>query len=143
MANDITAKLNEKFGKSVEVFEKTGKRIYVNVPDKVKALEVVKFLFLDENLRFSIASGVDTREGIEILYHMADDALGRMITVRTLAEKPRPEMPTATAFMDGALWIEREMHELLGVNFPGHPNLKKLLLPDDWPDGVYPLRKGE
>jgi len=52
-------------------------------------------------------------------------------------------MPTATAFTDGALWIEREMHELLGVNFPGHPNLKKLLLPDDWPDGVYPLRKGE
>ena len=143
MAGDVLAKLNGKFGKSIEIFEKSRKRIYVNVPDKETALEVVKFLFVDEGLRFSIASGVDTREGVEILYHMNEDRAGRIVTVRALAEKPHPEMPTATSFMDGALWIEREIHELLGVNFKGHPGLKKLLLPDDWPDGVYPLRKGE
>ena len=33
------------------------------------------------------------------------------------------------------------MHEILGINFKGHPDLKRLLLPDDWPDGVYPLRR--
>ncbi len=143
MAGDIIDRLKEKFGKKIEVFEKNTKRIYVNASNKKDALEVVKFLFLDERLRFAIASGVDTREGIEILYHMSDDKTGRVITVRTLAEKPYPEMPSATSFMPAADWIEREIHELLGVNFIGHPNLVKLLLADDWPDGVYPLRKGE
>jgi Ni,Fe-hydrogenase III component G len=142
MAESITTKLNEKFGKKIKIFEKTGTRIYVDVADKDDALEVVKFLFVDEGMRFSIASGVDTREGIEILYHMADDKANKRISVRTLAAKPSPSMPSAANFMPAAEWIEREIHELLGVDFPGHPGLKKLLLPDDWPDGVYPLRKG-
>ncbi|MCK9615713.1 MAG: NADH-quinone oxidoreductase subunit C, partial [Candidatus Omnitrophica bacterium] len=38
-------------------------------------------------------------------------------------------------------WVEREIHELLGINFKGHPNLKHLLLDDDWPKDSYPLRK--
>jgi Ni,Fe-hydrogenase III component G len=42
----------------------------------------------------------------------------------------------------GAEFIEREMHDLLGIDFPGHPNLVRLILPEDWPDGVYPLRRG-
>jgi len=142
MARNTLEKLKSRFEEKVTVFEKTKSRIYVDVWDKKNALDVVKFLFIDEGLRFSIASGVDTREGIEILYHMADDRTNVRITVRTLAEKPFPEMPTATGFMPAADWIEREIHELLGVNFVGHPELKKLLLPDDWPQGVYPLRKG-
>jgi len=38
-------------------------------------------------------------------------------------------------------WIEREMRELLGITFEGHPDPRRLLLPDNWPDGVYPLRQ--
>ena len=38
-------------------------------------------------------------------------------------------------------WIERELHDLLGANFPGHPDMRRLLLDDTWPEGVYPLRK--
>jgi len=43
--------------------------------------------------------------------------------------------------MKCAEWIEREIHEMFGVNFKGHPNLKHLLLKDDWPEGNYPLRR--
>ena len=39
------------------------------------------------------------------------------------------------------LWIEREIHEILGINFKGHPDMRKLLLPEGWPEGVYPLRR--
>jgi len=140
---DTIKKLKDRFTDRIEVHEKRANRIYVNVPDKRVALDVVKFLFLDCSLRFSIASGVDRRDGIEILYHMSDDVAGAKISVRTLAEKPHPCLPSATGFLPGAEWIEREIHELLGVDFTGHPNLKRLLLPDDWTEGRYPLRKGQ
>ena len=58
-----------------------------------------------------------------------------------LVKKPELSLPTMTDFMPAANWIEREIHELLGVNFVGHPRLDKLLLPDDWQEGIYPLRK--
>jgi formate hydrogenlyase subunit 5 len=43
--------------------------------------------------------------------------------------------------MPAAEWIEREIQDLLGIRFDGHPNPKRLILADDWPEGVYPLRK--
>jgi NADH-quinone oxidoreductase subunit C len=53
----------------------------------------------------------------------------------------QPVLPTITSIIPGAILYEREVHELLGVVFSGHPNLSPLILPEDWPDGVYPLRK--
>jgi len=41
----------------------------------------------------------------------------------------------------GAILYEREVHDLLGVVFDGHPDLSRLILPEDWPEDVYPLRK--
>jgi Ni,Fe-hydrogenase III component G len=137
---NVVAEIQEKFKNKIEVFEKSAKRVYVTVP-KPDAKELVRFLLLELGARFSIASGVDTRPGIEILYHMAFDELGLMVSVRTLVEKPELAMETFTDFMPAADWIEREIHEMLGVNFIGHPHLERFLLPDDWPEGVYPQRK--
>ena len=53
----------------------------------------------------------------------------------------QPALPTITSIIPGAILYEREVHELLGVVFSGHPKLSSLVLPEDWPDGVYPLRK--
>jgi Ni,Fe-hydrogenase III component G len=41
----------------------------------------------------------------------------------------------------GAEWIEREIHDILGIEIKHHPNMRRLVLADDWPEGVYPLRK--
>jgi len=142
MVTDVIVELTHKFEGAVEVVKRSPSRIYVNVPDKSVAVAVVKFLFCDMKLRFSIATALDTREGIEILYHMAEDKLARRITVKTLAAKPDPEIMSSTSFMPAAEWIEREIHEMFGVNFVGHHDLRRLLLPDDWPEGIYPLRKG-
>lgn len=135
------AALKNKFGNKLAIIEKSKQRVYINSPSKEAAQEIVKYCFADLGARFSIASGVDTRLGVEILYHMAFDAEGILVSIRALAKKPELEMPSFTAFMPAANWIEREIHEMLGVNFIGHPNLEKLLLPDDWPNGVYPYRK--
>ncbi len=141
-------KMKQKFARdiaagAISINERSSTRVYIDVRDKLKAVDIVKHLFVEQKLRFSIATAVDVREGIEILYHMSDDRNDAVITVRALAEKPMPKMPSATYFMPAALWIEREIHEMMGVDFIGHPGLKRLLLPDDWPEGVYPQRKGE
>ena len=64
-----------------------------------------------------------------------------MISLRVKLQKPKLGIDSLSPIFEGANWIEREMHEILGINFKGHPDLKRLLLPDDWPDGVYPLRR--
>lgn len=136
----ILDKIKNKFGEKVDIFEKSKGRAYVTVA-KEDAKEVVRYLFIEEGARLSIASGVDNRTAVEILYHLAADKEGIMVSVRVRVPKPQLEMETFTDFMGAADWIEREIHEMFGVNFAGHANLKTLLLPDDWPEGVYPLRK--
>lgn len=136
----IIEQIKNEFKEKVDIFEKSDKRVYISVA-KENAKEVVRYLFKDMGARMSIASGVDTRPGIEILYHMAFDKYNMIVSVKVLVKKPELEMPSFTDFMPAAEWIEREIHELLGVNFIGHPRLEKLLLPDDWQDGIYPLRK--
>jgi len=133
--------IKNKFGDQLEIAEKSKQRVYINAPSKETALEIVKYCFVDLAARFSIATGVDTRLGVEILYHMAFDQEQVIVSVRVLVKKPKLEMPSFTAFMPAVNWIEREIHEMLGVNFIGHPNLERFLLPDDWPSDVYPYRK--
>ncbi|HOJ39858.1 MAG TPA: NADH-quinone oxidoreductase subunit C, partial [bacterium] len=77
----------------------------------------------------------------EILYHFSFDKEDVMVSLRVRLTRDNPEAPSLSGLIKGAAWIEREMHELFGINFVGHPGLKRLLLPEDWPEKVYPLRK--
>ena len=137
---NVIGQIKAQFKDKIEIFEKSKCRIYVTVA-KEDAKALVRYMFREMGARFSIASGIDTRPGIEIIYHMAFDKAGILVNVRTLVAKPELSMPTFTDFLPAADWIEREIHELLGVNFLGHPNLATLLLADDWEAGVFPLRK--
>ena len=80
---------------------------------------------------------------IELLYHFSHDASGTVVSLRlTLPDKTNPEIESISSLFLGAHWIEREVHELMGVNFIGNNDqAKHLLLPEDWPAGAYPLRK--
>ncbi|MDD5166100.1 MAG: NADH-quinone oxidoreductase subunit C [Candidatus Omnitrophica bacterium] len=138
---DQIVKLKEKFSSKILNFtEKSKRRIYLAVnPEDVP--EVVKFIFRDLGWRFATATGIDTPQGIEILYHFSYDVEGKMISLRTLIkDKNKPEIQSIANIITGAEWIEREMWEMLGINFIGHPNLKRLLLVEEWPEGKHPLR---
>lgn len=87
----------------------------------------------------STISGRDTTANIEINYHFARP--GVVVTVKTLTDRQSPAVHTITGVFPGAIFYEREVHDILGVKFEGHPDPRRLVLPDDWPDGVYPLRK--
>jgi NADH:ubiquinone oxidoreductase subunit C len=78
---------------------------------------------------------------MEILYHFTVEEMNLIISLRVILPKTKLEIASLTSVFTAAHWIEREIHELLGINFVGHPKLKRLLLPEDWPEGVYPLRK--
>jgi Ni,Fe-hydrogenase III component G len=138
---EILQALKEKFPEEVTgVYEKSAKRVYVEIKPSV-IVGMAQFIFKEIGARFIIASGVDARNHMEILYHFAEEDIDLVISLRVHLPKTKLEIDSLTPVFTAAQWIEREMHELLGINFLGHPELKPLLLPEDWPEGVYPLRK--
>jgi NADH:ubiquinone oxidoreductase subunit C len=138
----IAQKISERFGDRIlKTEERSPRRLYIDIYPK-DIVDVTRFLLKELELRFNIASGVDDFDGIEILYHFACDQSGVILTVRAiLKDKDAPRIDTITTVTRAAWWIEREIHELFGVEFDGNQDLRPLLLPDDWPKGVYPLRK--
>lgn len=140
--DDCVKKIQDKFGtKVLKVERKNDKRAYIDIYPK-DIVDFTKYIFKDMGLRFNIASAVDDHDAIEILYHFSDDPAGFVVTIRAIIrEKGDPHIDTITKVTRSAWWIEREIHELFGVEFNGNEDLRPLLLPDDWPSGVYPLRK--
>lgn len=137
----ILPALKEKMGNSiVDVWEKSPRRTYITVKAE-DIREVARIIFRDMEARFQIASGVDTPTAIEILYHWAFDAHDYVVTLKVKIDREKPEIDSIADICVGAEWIEREMWELLGITFRNHPDMRHLLLLDDWPEGKYPLRR--
>lgn len=138
---DPAAKIQKIFpDKIIKLEEPSGHRVYVDLkPEDITA--VAEFMFRDAACRFITATALELPSAIEILYHFSDDKGKKTISLRTqLVDKQHPKIQSITPIIRGAEWIEREMWEMLGIEFTGHPNLKHLLLIDDWPEGKYPLR---
>ena len=138
MIEDI---IKEKLGNKVLKWQKKNERRYYIEIDKNDLVEASRILFSELKLRFSIASGIDMIDNFEILYHFTNDKEGKFFSLRVIINRDNPEISSISDVITAAKWIEREMWELLGINFIGHPGLKRLLLKEDWPEGEYPLRK--
>jgi NADH-quinone oxidoreductase subunit C len=119
---------------------KKKKRFYFDVKnDDVR--EIADYLFNKIGCRLSTATAQETYNGIEVLYHFSHDESGQYFCPRVvITDKKNPEMNSITPIVKGAEWIEREMYDLWGINFVGHPRLE-LLLTKDNPAGIkQPLR---
>lgn len=138
---DIIKILREKFSdriKNVRIHSDC--RIYIEI-DKKNLLDVVHLIFNDMDARFVTASGVDNLDSMEILYHFSIDSEDVIISLRVLLDRENPVVESLSSVVKGAINIEREMYELLGIKFLNHPNLKRLLIAEEYPEDVYPLRK--
>ena len=135
-------KINERLGAKILSWQQPAlKRHYLSIK-KEDICEVVRVFFKEMGLRFCTASGIDTPSAFEILYHFSFDQTGEIYSLRvTIENKKNPEIDSIANIFKGAEWIEREMWEMLGLNFKNHPNLKRLLLAEDWPEHNYPLRR--
>jgi NADH-quinone oxidoreductase subunit C len=78
-------------------------------------------------------------ERFEIVYHLFSYRHRHEIVIKTEVPRSQPRLPTVAALWKNADWLEREQYDLLGVVFEGHPDLRRLLLPDDWVG--HPMRK--
>lgn len=138
---EVLGDLRKKFKDDIiEILGERSKKVYIEIKQE-SLVKVASYIFKDLKARFSTASGVDMRHHMEILYHFLIEDINLLISLRVKLQKPKLEIDSLSPIFEGANWIEREMHEILGINFRGHPDLRRLLLPDDWPDGVYPLRR--
>jgi NADH:ubiquinone oxidoreductase subunit C len=140
--DEIIKDVSGRFGsKILNVNKRSDKRAYLDIYPK-DITDVVRYIFKEKGLRFNTASGVDDFDALEILYHFSHDQSGITISFRCLIkDRNDPHIDTITTITRSAWWIERELHELFGIEFNGNSDLRPLLLPDDWPKGVYPLRK--
>ena len=161
-AAEIVAMLETQFGAAVTAKNAEALDPFVAV-DPAKLVEVCTFLRDDPRLKFEILndiSGVDYLETdpkkaakagfdphVEVVYHLSSFSFpGRRFTVKVVLPRWKddqpgrlPEVPTLCGVWRTADWQEREVYDLVGVFFTGHPDLTRILLNDDWVG--HPLRK--
>jgi len=137
----LDKRLEETADRLIGIERTQENRVYL-LCESENVYDVCRFLFDTLNLRFVISTGVDAEHCFEVLHHFTDDECGCMVTVKAFVrDRENPELDSITPLIPGAEWIEREIHDILGIAFTHHPNLQRLILNDDWPEGVYPLRK--
>jgi len=85
-------------------------------------------------------AAVDNGKSFELIYNLTGP---HRTVVSIFIELPRdkPEVPTASDLLPPAGLYERQIHDLLGIVFVGHPNLKRIILNEDWPENEFPMRK--
>ncbi len=159
---EIAELLEQQFGSAITGTHLTALDPSVTV-DPAKLVEVCKFLRDDPRLKFELLNditGVDYLEPdakkapkfgfdphLEVLYHLSSFTYpGRRFTMKlTLPrwkhDKPGelPELPSVASVWRTADWHEREIYDLVGIRFTNHPDLRRILLADDWIG--HPLRK--
>ncbi|PZE19395.1 NADH-quinone oxidoreductase subunit C [Paenibacillus xerothermodurans] len=84
-------------------------------------------------------SGVDYETHMEVVYHLLSLVSKHELCVKVKTEREAASVPSVTPVWPTANWNEREIYDLLGIDFPGHPDLRRIMMSDDWVG--HPLRK--
>ncbi len=137
LAADPRDRIRDRFG-----LEPAGEPPHLQVePPRERWVEFARFAKHDLGCRFfNFLTAVDWKEkGLEVLYRIDNLDQPLDLTVRTKLGPGETHCPSLTAVYRGADWMERECYDLLGVVFDGHPDLRRILLSQDW-EG-HPLRK--
>lgn len=87
----------------------------------------------------SSLTGIDRGESFEVVYHIFSYAKKETIVLKEKVEKQSPSIASVSGVWPSAIWMEREAFDLVGIKFDNHPDLRRIMLPDDW--AGHPLRK--
>ncbi len=108
-----------------------------------KIASVCGFLKYDQKFnRISSVTAADrypVEPRFELVYHLHSTDRKERVRLKCMVAGSAPEIESVTSVWRGANWYEREVFDLFGVRFRGHPDLRRIMLPDDW-EG-HPLRK--
>jgi NADH-quinone oxidoreductase subunit C len=112
-----------------------------------KLLEIVRWLHDDPGQQYTYLSDVtaveyrDVERPLEVVWHLRSIAFRRFLRLKVLIPKGQPlEVPSVYEVFRGADWLERECYDMFGVRFAGHPDLRRLLMWEQYKEG-FPLRK--
>ncbi|MBI2939942.1 MAG: NADH-quinone oxidoreductase subunit C [Chloroflexi bacterium] len=142
----VVAKVREQFGEQVlEVRERLGETTIVVRSEAIVAL--ARFLRDHPDLAFNHLSDVTAVDYLnlnreprfDVVYHFYSIPKRHRLRVRAPVPEDDPTIATLTVLWPGASFPEREVYDLFGIQFAGHPDLTRILMPDDWVG--HPLRK--
>lgn len=139
---EIHARLTEKFGDAIEPWAppETGDAWIEVRADSWKA--VAEALRSDKDLAFDFLrclSGVDYVDWLESVYHLLSYKHEHEAVIKVKADRSKPVVPSVVEYWPAAEWHECESYDMVGIVYEGHPDLRRILLPEDW-EG-FPLRK--
>lgn len=140
----VVARLQERFGEHIRnISEPYGFLTFET--DKEHIMDVLEFLKTDSTLRFNFLTDItavhypDDEKEFAVVYHVHSMTTGARARIKVFLEGPYPAIPTATSLWNGANWMERETYDFFGIQFVGHPDLRRILNVDDME--VFPMRK--
>ena len=138
---EVYERIKAKFPDGVErVVECPGDPYCVLKGDAL--LPVCRWLLDDPELRFDLLSslgGTDDTKTFQVVYHLTSIPRNQRAVLKVETPRENPSVPSVSSVWKTADWHERETYDMYGIVFDGHPDLRRILLPEDWPG--YPLRK--
>jgi NADH-quinone oxidoreductase subunit C len=142
---DIQNKLQEKFGDLVSNFEESYGLLSFEAT-AANNLKVLQFLYDEPSLQFQFLTDIcgvnfpdDAGREISVVYHLHNLTENVRLRFKIFVPVAAPDVFTACNLFSSANWMERETYDFFGVNFVGHPNLKRILNVDEM--DYFPLRK--
>lgn len=141
----IKTRLIEKFGDALTDFSEPFGMLTFEAPKDLN-LKVMQFLYDDAELRFQFLTDLqavhyphDQGRELAVVYHLHNMVDNVRIRFKVFTGIDQPDVFTATKLYESANWMERETYDFFGVNFIGHPNLKRVLNVDEM--DYFPMRK--
>ena len=144
--NPSAEAMRQKFGAAVQRVDVVWGETTV-VVDRARVQDIVRWLHDDPSQQYDYLSDVtavefrDLEQPIEVVWHLRSLPFRRFLRVKALLEKGAPlEVPSVYPVYKGADWLERECYDMFGVRFTGHPDLRRILMWEQYKEG-FPLRK--
>jgi NADH-quinone oxidoreductase subunit C len=145
-ANPSADALRAKFGAAVHRVDVVWGETTV-VVERTLVQEIVRWLHDDPSQRYEYLSDLtavefrDTEQPLEVVWHLRSIAYRRFLRLKVQLQRGQPlEVPSVWPVFKGADWLERECYDMFGIRFAGHPDLRRILMWEQYKEG-FPLRK--
>jgi NADH-quinone oxidoreductase subunit C len=144
MNEKVLERLKTKFADTTIEVSEFRNELTLVIP-KERIVDVCKFLKEDNDLRFDLLAdlcGIDMNtpsKRFGVIYNLYSYANKHRIRLKTFTEEENPKVPTVTHVWGTANWHERETFDMFGIIFEGHPDLRRMYMPDEFE--YHPLRK--
>ena len=144
MNSRILEKLKQKFGDGILESNEFRSELTVVVPPS-QIVEVCRFLKEEDELKFDLLAdlcGLDMYTPVRrfgVVYNLYSLKYRQRIRLKTFVDEEKPHVPTVTGVWATANWHERETYDMFGIVFDGHPDMRRIYMPDEFEH--FPLRK--